>query len=197
MTKTIDYYFTPASPYTYLGDARLNDIAARHGAAVRIRPVSYGEIFPKTGGLPLPKRAPARQAYRLIELERWREFLNIPLNLHPKHFPVPDRTASLMIIAADHAEENAGALVSAILSAVWAEDRDISNAETLKTIAKEVGLDGAAVFEAAEADSAAETFDAYTQEALEIGVFGAPTYVYDDEMFWGADRLDFLDRALV
>src|SRR6185436_4410296 len=96
----VDYYMTPTSPWTYLGHARFADISARRGAAVAVKPVDFGVIFPQSGGLPLGKRAPQRQAYRLAELARWRDFLGVPLNLHPKYFPADPSQAACLIAAA-------------------------------------------------------------------------------------------------
>jgi len=194
--KTVDYYFTPSSPWTYLGHQRLVDIARRHGAHVNVKPVDLGRIFPVSGGLPLVKRAPQRQAYRLTELKRWRSFLGIPLTLQPKFFPVAADAAALLIIAADRKELNALALTGAVMRAVWAEERNIADGETLKAIAREQGRDAEALAAAAADPATQATYDAYTQEALERGVFGAPTYAHGDELFWGQDRLEFLDRAL-
>ena len=91
MSKTVDYYFSPISPWTYLGHARFADMAKRHGAAVNVKPADFGKVFPVSGGLPLAKRAPQRQAYRLVELKRFRDHLKLPLNLQPKFFPAPAR----------------------------------------------------------------------------------------------------------
>ena len=88
MTKTIDYYFAPQSPWTYLGHARFAAMAATAHASVRVLPADFGRIFAATGGLPLPKRAPQRQAYRLVELARFRDWLKLPMNLEPRYFPV-------------------------------------------------------------------------------------------------------------
>lgn len=196
MTKVIDYYLTLISPYAYLGSQRFEEIAKRHGAEIRVKPVDFGVIFPKTGGLPLAKRAPARQAYRLVELRRWSAFLNMPLNLHPKHFPAPDRLAAGLVIAAEQAGGDPLRLAHAILRAVWTEERDIADAATLEAIARETGHDGPALMAKAQDPDVAARYAALTEEALGHGVFGAPTYVYKDEPFWGQDRLDFLDRAL-
>ncbi len=192
--KIIDYYFTPVSPWTYLGHERLGASAKRHGAAIRCKPVDFGKIFPASGGLPLAKRAPQRQAYRLVELERWRKFLGIALNLHPKFFPAPADLASRLILAAPAAAQFG--LAGALLRAVWAEERNIADPATLRAIADAGRLDGAEILNAAEAPATASRYVALTQEAIERQVFGAPTYVFRDEPFWGQDRLDFLDRAL-
>ena len=182
--KTVDYYMSPASPWTYLGHQRFAEIAKRHGAAIRVRPVDFGVIFPQSGGLPLPKRAPQRQAYRLMELKRWKEHLSVPLVIQPKHFPVNANPAAALICAAP--EEKRMAIAGALLAALWRDDRNLADPELLKSIASEYGI--------AAGDE--EQYKAFTAEAVARGIFGAPSFVYRDEIFWGQDRLDFLDRAL-
>ena len=197
MPKLIDYYFTPISPYTYLGHERFLEIAARHCATVAVKPVDYGRIFPVSGGLPLKQRAPQRQAYRLIELERWSKHLGKALNVRPKFFPVsPDAAAKWIIAAQARGAADALRLAGALLRAVWAEERDISDEPTLASIATGERLDPAQLAADAASPDTASRYDALTQEAIERQIFGAPTYVYRDEPFWGQDRLDFLDRAL-
>jgi len=182
--KTIDYYMTPGSPWTYLGHARLAEIAKRHGAKVNVKPVDFGVVFPQSGGLPLPKRAPQRQAYRLMELKRWKEHLGVPIVIQPKFFPVDGAPAAALIAAAP--EDKRMALAGDFLSALWKDDRNIADPAVLDEIGKRHGV--------RQGDKA--TYEAFTQEALRRNVFGAPSYVYRDEIFWGQDRLDFLDRAL-
>ena len=197
MAKLIDYYFTPVSPWTYLGHDRFVEIASKHAAAISVKPVDYGRIFPASGGLPLKQRAPQRQAYRLVELGRWSKHLGKPINLNPKHFPVPPDAAARWIIAAQaRSEGDALRLAGALLRAVWVEERDISDAATLASIASEQGFDSTALDSGAASPDAAPRYAALTQEAMDRQVFGAPTYIYRDEAFWGQDRLDFLDRAL-
>ncbi|NUO88655.1 MAG: 2-hydroxychromene-2-carboxylate isomerase [Cupriavidus sp.] len=198
MSKLIDYYLTPQSPYVYMGHARFSDIAARHGAQVNLKPCDMGKVFSVSGGLPLAQRPPQRQAYRLVELRRWSAFLNIPLNIEPTFFPVSGDAASKLIIAAQlaHGTARAMALTGAIGAAVWAQQRNIADAATLAQIADEAGLDGAGLLKASEAQSVQAAYAPNTQEAISAGVFGAPWYVFDGEPFWGQDRLDFLDCAL-
>jgi 2-hydroxychromene-2-carboxylate isomerase len=198
MSKVVDYYFTPMSPWTYFGHERFVAMAKHHGASINIKPVDYGRIFPASGGLPLAKRAPQRQAYRLVELQRWREFLGIPLNLQPKFFPVAAEESSLAIIAAEaaHGTEAALKLGGALMRACWAEEGNIADPATIERIAGACGI-AASPLASAEVRAAAKAkYDAYTQEATERQVFGAPTYIYRDEIFWGQDRLDFVERAL-
>jgi 2-hydroxychromene-2-carboxylate isomerase len=197
MTKLVDYYFTPVSPWTYLGHARFVDIARRHDAPIAVKPVDFGRVFAASGGLPLAQRPKQRQDYRLVELARWSAFLGVPLNLHPVHFPVKADLASKWILAAIE-QGNGLALdfVGALGRAVWSEERDISDPTTLAAIAKSLGADVAALEERADAPDIATRFDVLTQEAIDRGVFGAPTYIAAGEMFWGQDRLDFLAREL-
>ena len=196
MTKTIDYYFTVNSPWTYLGHARFVAIAQRAGAHVAVKPVDMARVFAASGGLPVAQRPVQRQLYRMAELRRWRAHLGIPINLEPRHARVPGEMAARLLIAADLRDLNALALTGFLGRAVWEEERDISDPETLKAIATENGRNAGLLWEAAQAPATREAYDAYTQEAIDRQVFGAPTYAYRDELFWGQDRLDFLERAL-
>jgi 2-hydroxychromene-2-carboxylate isomerase len=198
MGHTVDYYFAPQSPWAYLGHQRLAEIAARTGASVRVMPIDLGgKVFPISGGLPLGQRAPQRQAYRLVELQRFSEHLQAPLNLKPKFFPVGGDDAARLIIAADLALGSAAAMqvAGAVLSACWAQERNIADDKVLAELLAEQGLP-AAVLEQSHSQAAQERYEAYTQQAIEAGVFGAPSYVVEGEIFWGQDRLDFVERAL-
>ena len=198
MTRTVEYFFTPVSPFTYLGHERFLAIAGRHGVSIDVKPVDLGPVFAVSGGVPLKQRAPQRQAYRLVELGRWSKHLGLPLNLQPRHFPVPPALASKLILASLSQQGAVGALklTGALLRAVWAEERNIAESDTLAAIASEQGFDAASLAERAAASDIGERYEALTQEAIDRQVFGAPTYIYRDEPFWGQDRLDFLDRAL-
>ena len=195
MNKTIDYYLSLISPWSYLGHQRLQDIATRHQATIKLWPVDFAVIFPSTGGVPLARRSPQRQAYRMQELQRWRDYLHLPLTLEPKHFPVSDKLAAAMVIELrEQQTETALRLAGACLRACWVEDRDISDRSTLLTIASENQLDGEELLTVA--DQAPQIIAADSEAAVKRGVFGAPSYLYDKQIFWGQDRLDFLDRAL-
>ncbi|MFC3675857.1 2-hydroxychromene-2-carboxylate isomerase [Ferrovibrio xuzhouensis] len=197
MAAHIDYYFTPVSPWAYLGAPRFNAMVEKYGAVVQVMPVDLGRVFSVSGGLPLAKRAPQRQAYRMMELKRWREFLGMPLNLQPKGFPCDAALSSRLIIAARQAsQKDALALSYALGRAVWAEERNISDPETLEEILNECSLDPAMLFAAADGAAVKAIYEADTQKAMEIQIFGAPTFELNGELFWGQDRLDFLERAL-
>ncbi len=195
MAKSIDYYFSPVSPWTYLGHARFQEIARKHGASIAPKPVDYGRIFPVSGGLPVNKRAPQRQAYRLVELERWRKYLGVPLNLQPKFFPYDAKLAALVIIAAGDADA-AMKLAGAFMKGCWTDDRNMGDEAEVAAAIHGVGFNSTALLRQAAAPDIAARFEANTDEAIARQVFGAPTYVYKNELFWGQDRLEFLDRAL-
>ena len=197
MNLTVEYYFAPQSPWTYLGHQRLQQIAAASGARIEVLPADYGRIFPASGGLPLPKRAPQRQAYRLVELARFSQHLGLPLNVQPKHFPVPADDAARLIVAVQQHDGHAAALAlaGAVMRAVWVDERNIADPDTLATLLAEQGLGATRLAESRSA-AAQQAYDANTDRALALGVFGAPTYAVQGELFWGQDRLDFLQRRL-
>ena len=195
--KTIDYFLSPMSPWTYLGHGRFTEIARRHGATINVKPVDFGRIFPVSGGLPLSKRAPQRQAYRLVELARWRDHLKVPLTLQPKYFPYESSLASRLIIAADgHGPDGALRLTGAILKACWADERNMADESQLADIIRDQELEPRELMAAAKSNETQARYDKLTAEAIELQVFGAPAYVYNQELFWGQDRLEFLERAL-
>ena len=198
MPKICEYFFAPQSPYAYLGHSRFVAIAKQHGAQVELRPCDLGKVFSVSGGVPLAQRSPQRQAYRLKELQRWSEFLKIPMNLQPKYFPVSGDLASKLIIATKiaHGTESALSLTEAIMAAVWLEEKNIADNETLISIAGLLELDGKALLKSAGTPAVQSEYDDHTTAAISANVFGAPWFVIDGEGYWGQDRLDFVDRAL-
>ena len=196
-STTIDYYLATMSPWTYLGHARFTAIARAAGARINLCPMDLGKVFPVSGGLPLAKRAPQRQAYRLVELRRFADHLKLPLNLHPAHFPVSGDASARLILAVDEHDgtDAAMALTGAVLRGVWADERNIADAGDLAAMLKALGLPERRLDDAA--DSAVNArYEANTQRAIELQVFGSPSYVIEGELFWGQDRLDFVERRL-
>jgi len=198
VSHSVDYYFAPQSPWAYLGHQRFQQILDAAGASVRVMPIDLGgKVFPISGGLPLGQRAPQRQAYRLTELARFSKWLGAPLHLKPTYFPVGGDDAAKLIIAVDMAAgaKAAMAITGAILSAVWAQQRNIADEKTLAELLKEQNLPDSCL-EQAYSQAAQMRYELYTQMAIDAGVFGAPSYVVDGEIFWGQDRLGFVERAL-
>lgn len=193
---TVDYYFTLVSPWTYLGDAEFRKIADKHGAKIRHIPVNLGRVFEATGGLPLAKRSDARKALRMQELKRWRDYRNVALNLEPKFFPASDKLAAGMVIAAQETGNDVYDFCHAIMRAVWSEERNIADKDTMLEIADSCGLDGKLLQVAADSPSVNQKWEADTDRAIERGVMGAPFYIIGDETLWGQDRLEFVERIL-
>ena len=197
MTRRIDYYLAPQSPWAYLGHARFVALAERSGCDVRLLPADFGKIFAVSGGLPLGQRAAQRQAYRLVELRRFADHLQLPLHLQPQHFPVAGDDAARLIIAVERADgvQAALRLTGAVLSAVWAQQRDIADPSVLAQLLSEHQLDAARWAQSRES-AVQQQYAANTQAAIDAGVFGAPSYCVDGEIFWGQDRLEYLQRKL-
>ena len=197
MTKTIEYFLCLNWPWTYLGQRRLEEIAARANARIDDRPVDlkammlahFGEEDP-------PERSPAHRKYGQLELRRWSAFRSLPLNSTPRYYPVSQRLAARAVIAAKRLGADAGPLVLAISRAVWAEDRDIADRTTIAALADQCGIPGDILLAAADDPDIEDQFQMNTEEALARDIFGIPTYVYQNEIFWGQDRLEFLGRAL-
>ena len=197
MAVSVDYYFSVASPWTYLGSARFISMVRRSHATVRVMPLDYTRVFAATGGLLYQNRAPARRAYRQVELARWRDTLGIHLQLEPRFYPVDRRPASCMLIAARDQEQAAILELShAILRTAWCDDGDIADWDTLVRLADQVGLDGHVLAGRARDPAVMKQYEQDTEDAIAIQVFGAPSYVIDGEIFWGQDRLDFVERKL-
>ena len=198
MSTTIDYYFAPNSPWTYLGHQRFAEIAKAAGAKVNVLPVDLGgKVFPVSGGLPLAKRAPQRQAYRLVELKRFSEYHGQPINLQPSFFPVNADDAAKLIIAVDlnDGTDAAMELTGRILRGVWVEQKNIADARDLAAMLAAQGLP-ARRLDDAMSQAVDERYELDSQRAIEAGVFGAPSYVINGEIFWGQDRLEFVQRRL-
>ena len=142
----IEYFFSLLSPFAYLGNQRLLDIAQKNKVHINYKPINMSSIFPKTGGLPLAKRSEERKKYRLSELKRWSEYLNIPLNLEPKFYPTSEWPATRLVLLADLKKINVADLVKRFLTTVWLEEQDISEPTTIKKIIADSGLHDSQLF---------------------------------------------------
>ncbi|RPE80942.1 2-hydroxychromene-2-carboxylate isomerase [Vulcaniibacterium tengchongense] len=194
--KTVDYYFSLISPYSYLGHAAVLDVARETGARLVYRPVRIFELFDANGGLPLAKRAPARQRYRLVELQRWREWRGLPLNLAPKFYPVDIALADRCAIALAEAGADPAGYMDAAFRALWAEDRDLADPAELARLLAAQGADAEAVLAAARTDAIEAIYRGNTERAIAADLPGLPGYVLEGEPFWGQDRIDMLHAAL-
>ncbi len=196
MSRTIDYYFTLASPWAFLGHKPFTDLAKAHGVTINYKPVDLGEVFPHTGGLPLPKRHPARQRYRILELQRWREARGVALKIHPKHWPFPVTTANRTIVAVAQSGADPGPYTQRAFEGVWVKDEDLGQEDTLIALLNACGHDGATMLAAAKSDAVGAIYAKSAEDAVAGTIIGSPCYVLDGEVFWGQDRLGLLESAL-
>lgn len=196
MPAVIDYFYTHISPWAYLGHQAFRDIAARHGAIIRPRPVDLSGVFEASGGLPLGKRHPARQAYRFIEMQRWKDKRAIPLTFKPAFFPTPPGLSDCCTVALAESDGPALDFTAAAFKAVWAEDRNVADEAVLTEILTGLGQDADCVLQAAKSAEIAGKYKQNQTDAIDLGVVGSPCYVLNGEPFWGQDRLDLLDDAL-
>ena len=197
MKSEIDYYFCLLSPWAYLGFRRADEIVASHGTSLNYIPVKIRTVFAATGGVLLKNRSQQRKAHRIMDLKRWSEYRNVLLNLTPKfEFPKSDADAARSVIAAIQMGLDPGPLVFGYLKAMWIEERDIANSTTIRTIIEESGFDAESLLDLSCTPAIESMYEANTQDAVESGVFGVPTWILNGEVFWGQDRLEFLDQAL-
>ncbi|MFN3888842.1 MAG: 2-hydroxychromene-2-carboxylate isomerase [Beijerinckiaceae bacterium] len=190
------HYFSPMSGYAYLGFAALCDIADRRRASALHKPIDVMRLFTAVDAIPPAKQSAARLKWRQTDMARWAARRGLPLNLKPKFWPVDATLASCAIIAAQNDGPGGSALAASVLAAVWARDLDISQADVIASLARDCGLDAARVLEAAQTSSTLEAYRANTDEAIALGVVGSPTFIVSGEMFFGQDRLDFLEDTL-
>ena len=193
----IEYFFGIPSPFAYLGSARFQSIVKKFNAEIIEKPCDLvGGIFAKTGGLPVPQRSPQRQKYRLDELKRWSKFLNIKINLKPKFFPPKDPHISGKYTIAANLLGVKLVFGHELLKQIWSEEKDISDEKNIETVSKILNLNFKELSDLAKSEKVSKVYLDNTEEAITKNVFGSPTYIYNDELFWGQDRLDFLERAL-
>ena len=196
MTRTVDHYFSMSSPWAYLGHAPFMELATRHGVGVNHKPVFLGNLFTETGGLPLPRRHPARQRYRLIELQRWRERRGLQFQLQPKHWPFDAVLADRFVIAIVASGQDPDRFLRAAFAAIWEEERNLADPLAVAAIAEAAGFDSTTLMERAGSSVTEALYALNLENAVAADVFGSPAYVLDGEVFWGQDRLDLLDDAL-
>lgn len=193
MSQTVEFFWEPGSPYTYLAATQVEKVAAASGATVVWKPFLLGKVF-ETRGMKMPASIPAKASYMFKDLARWAQIYQVPLAM-PKVFPVHSLLASRACIAASQLGHEAVA-AKAVLNAYWGLGEDISQVEVLTKAFTAAGLDAAAILARAQEQSVKDQLKENTEEALKRGVFGAPTMFIGDAMFWGNDRLDQIGLVL-
>lgn len=195
MAGPIEFFLALTSPWTYLATPRVRALASERGLELRLRPFDIFTVFQRNGIKAVGDRPVAVQQNRLNELRRWRAHLGMDLNLHPKHFPVNPTLSGKMLIAALDGPGDAPEFAFRMMRACWAEERDISDEATLAAIAGDCGFDGGALAAAVREGGADPALARNTEDAIAANVFGAPTFLFGGELYWGQDRIEFLRRA--
>ena len=196
MARQIDYYFSIQSPWAYIGHALFQDLAAAHQLKVDYKPVLLINVFSETGGLPLAKRHPARQRYRMMELQRWRDKRGLKFNLKPQFFPGDPRLADGVAVAATVAGLNPEPFMRRAFAGLWEQELNLADPATVTKLADESGLPGEKLVAQAASDEISAAYEQNRQDAIAAGLFGSPCWVLDGEVFWGQDRIELLADAL-
>jgi 2-hydroxychromene-2-carboxylate isomerase len=195
VAQPIDFYFEFASPYGYLASTRIDQIAERHGRTVAWHPIMLGAAFKETGTRPL-MQTPMKGPYLLHDVPRFARLLGVPFQA-PAVMPVNSLAASRACVWLQPDDPAlAKRLAQALFHAHWGQGNDIASPDQVAEVAADLGIDRQDLL-AAVADSAIkERLKVQTQASIERGVFGSPFIFVGDEPFWGADRLDQVERWL-
>jgi len=196
MATELTYFFSMVSPFAYIGHDTFLALAAKLDLTVNYRPMMLGQVFAETGGQPPAKRHPLRQAYRLIELQRWREKRGLKFNMKPDHWPFDCKTADRVVIAICEARQDPGPFMALGFNAIWVENRDLGDDAVIADVLEAAGLKSGPLIKAAREDRIGALYEQYTREAIEKGCVGSPCYVLNGEPFWGQDRLELLEDAI-
>ena len=192
----IIHYFSPMSGFAYLGMGALCSLAAARNLDVAHRPIDIRKLFAAVETVAPAAQSPARLAWRQTDMQRWAQRRGLPLNVRPRHWPINADLASCAILAAQQAGLDGTALAKALLAAVWARDLDISAPSTIAQVANELGLDADMIMARAQSSEVRLAYDRNTADAIAAGVIGSPTVFVDGQMFFGQDRLDFVEIAI-
>ena len=195
MSDSLDFYFDFSSPYGYLASERIDGLAAKHGRGVTWRPMLLGAVFQKIGGSPLVNQ-PMKGPYSQHDMLRSARLHGITFNV-PDNFPVNSIAACRAYYwLADGDAGTARDFAQALYRGYFVENRDLSQPETVVAAAQALGVDGDALVAAVQDQAIKDRLRAENDAALDRGVFGSPTVFVGDEMFWGHDRLEMIDRWL-
>ena len=196
MARRIDYYFSLQSPWAYIGHKSFREVVSAYDLKVNHKPVVLVDLFSETGGLPLLKRHPVRQRYRLVELQRWRDKRGLDFHLQPANWPFNARLADGVVIAATEAGHDPDSFLRRAFAAVWVDQLNLADPLTLIKLADDSGLPGKQLVDRSGSDEIGKAYEQNRQDALAADVFGSPAYVLDGEVFWGQDRIELLVDAL-
>ena len=190
----IKYYYSVASPFSYLAIDRFIDLVNKKNIEVEELPFDLvGQVFPNTGGVPVPKRHPSRLKYRLVEIDRIGKKYGVEINTQPKFFPPSDPHLPARFTIAAIQLGNKLTFGKECLKYLWAKEKDISDLKILEEICNNLQISFSEVEELANSEKVKKIYSSNSDNAIKEDVFGAPTYIYNDELYWGQDRLEYLE----
>lgn len=196
MTKSIDYYFAGSSPFAYLGHKAILDVAKRHGVSLLFKPVDPALVWKESGSVPLPQRTPTRKRYRFLELQRIAHMRGLPINLQPAYFPVDPTLADCCVIALQNLNHDPADYMGRVFQSVWTQGKNIADQNVIGDLLVACGHDAAETIEMAKSQQVLDLRAKYSDEAAQADAVGVPAFVLDGEVFWGQDRIEFIDHAL-
>jgi 2-hydroxychromene-2-carboxylate isomerase len=196
MPKPIEFHFDFSSPYSYIASEQIEAVAARHGRTVDYKPVLLGAVFKASGGAPLTEQYGPKAIYAKRDFERSARFAGVPYRT-PSRFPIGSVAAKRSVVwLQQHQPALVALFIHAVYRAFFVDDRDISDADVVSDIAREVGIDADALAAGVQQAEVKDRLRALVDHAIRVGIFGAPTIIVDGELFWGNDRIPQIERWL-
>ena len=196
MSDHIDCYFTSASPFAFMGHKALHAMAAKHGKSVHLKPFNIMGVWGNSGAVMPQERPLVRQRYRLLELQRIADHRGIKLNHTPTHFPTNPTAADLCICALELAGKDPADFYHSVGEALWVHNRDIADETELASLLDAAGFDANEILTASKSEAANALREQNTEQAIAADAIGAPAYVYAGEVFWGQDRIEYLEEMI-
>jgi len=195
----VEYFYSAHSAFAYFGSTAFMGIADKAGAQIVHRPMDLRQVVAAAKGPEFTQYSDAHMAYFFgVEIDRWAAFRNAPVMGHnPTHHANDLTLSNCLLIAAAEEGDGVNRLAHAILQAHWRDDADFDDETTLAGLCRSVDLPPEPLFERARSADILAIYEQNTAEAIERSVFGAPTYFVGGEMFYGQDRLEFVERALL
>ena len=196
MPRPIEFHFDFSSPYSYIASEQIEPVAQRHGRTVDYKPVLLGAVFKASGSAPLTELYAPKASYAKRDFERSARYAGVPYQL-PSRFPIASLAAKRSVVwLQQHRPERAAPFIHAVYRAFFVDDRDISDAAVVAEIAREVGIDPAELAAGVQQPEIKERLKTLVDQAIQAGIFGAPTIIVDGEVFWGNDRIPQVERWL-
>jgi len=196
MADHIDYFYTATSPFTWFGQKSFVEVAAKHKKEIRYKPVNLMEVWKVSGGVAPPQRPPMRQRYRLLELQRIGHYYGFDVIAQPASYPANPERADCCCILLSQQGKDPGPFLASVGEALWGQDRQIADEAVLAELLDKAGFDGKTIVQDSKDPAIAEVRSNNSQEAIDLDVVGAPAYVYKKEVFWGQDRVPYLDHMI-